>query len=166
MPHNFRSMTSHAKLPDIWATAFLLAMTLVACNRGNGKGASDSTALGLKPPDNPLVQIRDVQIGKSIDAKKTIPDQSATFGAHDTIYVVAITYGVPNAPVAKVGTKWTFNEKTVVKELNKTISPSSGTVATVFHIDNHSGWPLGRYKVEVMLNGFQAGYEDFEIRSP
>jgi len=159
-------MPSHAKLVETWATAFFLAMPLVACSERNGVGASDSTALGLKPPDNPLVQIRDVQIGKSIDAKKTIPDQSATFGAHDTIYVVAITYGVPDAPVAKVGTKWTFNEKLVVKELNKAISPSSGTVVTVFHIDNHSGWPLGRYKVEVMLNGFQAGYEDFEIKSP
>jgi len=159
-------MPSHAKLVETWATAFFLAMPLVACSKRNWAEASDSTALGLKPPDNPLVQIRDVQIGKSIDAKKTIPDQSATFGAHDTIYVVAITYGVPDAPVAKVGTKWTFNEKLVVKELNKAISPSSGTVVTVFHIDNHSGWPLGRYKVEVMLNGFQAGYEDFEIKSP
>lgn len=146
----------------VWATAFFLAMPLVACSKKNAGGESDPTA---KQPDNPLVQIRDVQIGKSIDANKTISDQSATFGAHDTIYVVAITYGVPNAPAAKVATKWTFNQKLVVKELSKAISPASGTIVSVFHIDNHSAWPLGRYKVEVMLNGFQAGYQDFEIKA-
>ena len=146
----------------VWATVYFLAMPLVACNKKNAAG--DSTT--AKQLDNPPVQIRDVQIGKSIDANKTIPDQSATFGAHDTIYVVAITYGVPNAPAAKVATKWTFNEKRVVKDLTRTISPASGTIVTEFHIDNHSGWQPGRYRVEVMLSGFQAGYQDFEIKAP
>jgi hypothetical protein len=41
---------------------------------------------------------------------------------------------------------------------------ASGEEATEFHIVKPSGWPKGKYKVEILLNGAPAGSEDFEVK--
>jgi hypothetical protein len=78
------------------------------------------------------------------------------------MYVSVITDGA--AKDAKITTKWTFNGKQVVKESSQTISPTGGTTATEFHVDKKSAWPIGKYTVEVMLNGMSAGTKDLEVK--
>jgi hypothetical protein len=35
---------------------------------------------------------------------------------------------------------------------------------TEFHISKPGGWPKGKYKVEILLNGVAAETEDFEVK--
>ena len=40
----------------------------------------------------------------------------------------------------------------------------TGPATTTFTIEKADGWPVGRYKVEITLDGQAAGQKDFEIR--
>jgi flagellar hook assembly protein FlgD len=148
------------------ASVFLLAIPLVACGKKNDAAVTDTTTMSPSLPqmNTAPAQVTDIQVGKSIGADKRVADQTTTFGPRDTMYVAVITDGAANA--AKLTTKWTFNDKQVVKEASQTISPAGGTSVTEFHMDKKSAWPLGKYKVEVMLNGVSAGTKDIEVKAP
>jgi len=148
------------------ASALFLFGTLAACNKKNDTTLTDTTSLGTTTAtvalDTTPIRVSDIQVGKGVGSDKKVADQTTSFGVRDTMYVAVITDGA--AKDAKLTTKWTYNDKQVVKESTQTISPTGGTTATEFHIDKKSAWPKGKYKVEVMLNGMSAGTKDLEVK--
>ena len=58
--------------------------------------------------------------------------------------------------------RWTFQGQ-VVNESEQPIAPT-GPAHTEFHISKPDGWPKGKYKVEITLNGTSVGSKDFEIK--
>ena len=44
------------------------------------------------------------------------------------------------------------------------LSSHLGQARTEFHVFKPTGWPEGKYKVEVSLNGALAGSKDFEVK--
>ncbi len=103
-----------------------------------------------------------VDLGKSIGDDKKVKDAATTFGPKDTIYAVVSTEGV--APKVALKARWTYGAKgTLVNEEGRDIS-STGTAATEFHIAKPSGWPVGKYKVEVSADGAVAATKDFEVK--
>ena len=101
-------------------------------------------------------------LGKSIGDDKKIKEASAIFAPKETIYVVILTEGV--APKATLKARWTYGDKgTLVNEETRDISPS-GPAATEFHIAKPSGWPAGKYKVEVSADGTAVGTKEFEVK--
>ena len=148
------------------ASALILLGTLAACNKKNDTTLTDTTSLGTTTAtvavDTAPIRVSDIQVGKGVGSDKKIGDQTTSFGGRDTMYVSVITDGA--AKDAKITAKWTFNGKQVVKESSQTISPTGGTTATEFHVDKKSAWPVGKYTVEVMLNGVSAGTKDLEVK--
>ena len=148
------------------ASALILLGTLAACNKKNDTTLTDTTSLGTTTAtvavDTAPIRVSDIQVGKGVGSDKKIGNQTTSFGVRDTMYVSVITDGA--AKDAKITTKWTFNGKQVVKESSQTISPTGGTTATEFHVDKKSAWPVGKYTVEVMLNGVSAGTKDLEVK--
>ena len=103
-----------------------------------------------------------VDLGKSIGDDKKIKEASAVFAPKETIYVVILTEGV--APKATLKARWTYGDKgTLVNEETRDISPS-GPASTEFHIAKPSGWPAGKYKVEVSADGTAVGTKEFEVK--
>jgi len=101
-------------------------------------------------------------LGKSIGDDKKIKEASTVFAPKETIYVVILTEGV--APKATLKARWTYGDKgTLVNEETRDISPS-GPAATEFHIAKPSGWPAGKYKVEVSADGTAVGTKEFEVK--
>jgi outer membrane usher protein FimD/PapC len=49
-----------------------------------------------------------------------------------------------------------------VDESTQTIAPT-GDARTEFHMSKPDGWPAGKYKLEVLVNGTTAGTKDFEV---
>ena len=45
----------------------------------------------------------------------------------------------------------------------ESIAPT-GPAVTEFHIAKPDGWPLGKYKVEILLNGQTAQTKDFTVK--
>jgi hypothetical protein len=43
------------------------------------------------------------------------------------------------------------------------IAPT-GPATTEFHISKPSGWPAGKYKVEISADGAPAGSKEFEVK--
>ena len=61
--------------------------------------------------------------------------------------------------------KWTFGDEGQgpSRKRTRTITPT-GPAANEFHISKPSGWPVGKYTVEIMADGASAGTKDFEVR--
>jgi hypothetical protein len=147
-------------------SAAWLALGLVwitpACRKAAPPPAAEPpTAAEPAPPAPTPFAVQGIETGKAIGADKKVSTPSATFGPHDTIYVSVATDGA--APSKTITAKWTFQSGQTVKEGSETIAPT-GPAATEFHISKKSPWPVGKYKVEISVDGSPAGTKEFEIK--
>jgi hypothetical protein len=129
----------------------VLNLALAACSRPAPTG-------GATPQS---VRVTEVDLGRSLNADKTIGDKTDSFRPADTIYAAVVTEG--SAATAALKTRWTYQDGQLVDESVRTIAPS-GKATTEFHISKPDGWPPGKYKVEVFLDGASAGTKNFEIK--
>ena len=138
----------------------ILALTLAAvlsaaCTKSNeipGSTGTTGTSAG--------VRVSQIDMGRSLNADKTIGDSSNSFKANDTIYASIATVGT--APTAALKARWTYQDGQVVNESTQTIAPT-GDARTEFHISKPDGWPTGKYKLEVFLNGASVATRDVEV---
>ncbi len=107
-------------------------------------------------------KVTSVDLGKSIGDDKKIKDAATTFGPKDTIYAVVSTEGA--AAKATLKARWTYGAKDkLVNEESRDIAPT-GPTATTFHVAKASGWPVGKYKVEISADGTAAATKEFEVK--
>jgi hypothetical protein len=133
----------------------LAAVVVAGCNNRTADNTTGTTGRAI--------QVEEIDIGRSLNADKSINDNTTSFKPNDTIYVSVKTDG--SAPSAQLRTRWTFSDGQVVDESTQTISPT-GEARTEFHIAKPDGFPPGKYKVEVQLNGQTAGTKEFEVERP
>lgn len=121
-----------------------------------------------KPAETPAApatvefKVVSLELGSAIGPDKKVLEPKTVFGKNDTIYLSVATEGA--SPSATLSAKWTFGDGAqLVNEGNESIAPT-GPTNTEFHIAKPSGWPAGKYQVEVTLNGSPAGRKDFEVR--
>ena len=139
------------RAPHISRFAFAGAVLLAA-----GCGKKDDAADVIPPPPAATVAFRvtSVDLGKSITADKMIANATDDFAPGDTVYVSVATEGT--SPGAAIKARFTFQDGQVV--------PPTGPARTEFHIVKPSGWPEGKYKVEITVDGALAGSKDFEVK--
>jgi len=146
----------------VWAAGLGLAVIgMAACKKKEAPAPPAESAAPAPAPAPAQFAVQSVDVGKGIGADKRVTTPTTTFGRHDTIYVSVGTDGA--APSKTVAAKWTFQSGKVVKEQSETIAPT-GPAATEFHISKPSPWPVGKYKVEITVDGASAGSKDFEIK--
>jgi hypothetical protein len=138
------SMKKYARV----MVALTLAVAVVGC-----KSSKSATSAAVK--------VTDIDVGRSVAADKTIADKTDSFRPNDTFYVSVKTDG--SAPSATLTARWTYEDGQVVDESRQDIIASGGTAVTEFHLSKPDGWPAGKYKVEVLLNGTPAGTKDFKV---
>ena len=141
--------------------AFCLAAALVACAKKEPPPPPPTPVPTVAPTPVPF-KVTTIDLGKSIGDDKKIKDATAVFGPKDIIYVAISTEGI--APKATLKARWTYGEKgQLVNEETRDLSPT-GPAVTEFHITKPSGWPAGKYKVEVSADGNLAMSKEFEVR--
>ncbi len=119
------------------------------------------------PPVDPMptpaaaVSVVSVDLGNAVGADNKVSAPLSTFGTKDTIYTVVTTDGTANN--APLMVKWTFQDGQEVGSETKMLN-SAGPQTTEFHASKPSGWPTGKYKAEVMLNGTVVQSRDFEVK--
>jgi hypothetical protein len=146
----------------MWAAGLGLAtIGTTSCKKKEAPAPPAESAAPAPAPAPTPFAVQGIEVGKSIGADKKIATPSTTFGRHDTIYVSVSTDGA--APSKTIAAKWTFQSGQTVKEQSQTIAPT-GPAATEFHISKAGPWPVGKYKVEVLVDGSSAGTKDFEIK--
>jgi hypothetical protein len=145
-----------------FAAATLLLAT-AACKKPAPPPQDESAAAPAPaPPAAPKeFSVSGIEVGKGLSADKRVTTPATTFAPSDTIYASVATDGA--APSKVITAKWTFQSGQTVKETSDTIAPT-GPAATEFHIAKKSGWPVGKYKVEILVDGSSAGSKDFEVK--
>jgi hypothetical protein len=140
--------------------AGIVAFMLVAV--GCGRQDSGSTVdTGSRSEVAAAVRVDDVKLGRSVGADKRVTDETDDFRPTDVIYAVVETQG--SGSTAALQARWTYEDGQVVDESSQNISAAGGDF-TEFHISKPSGWPKGKYKVEIRLNGQPVETEDFEVK--
>jgi hypothetical protein len=138
-----------------------LLPALGACNRDAGV----ENDVGVQPADEvsstQTVRVTGVELGRSVGSDGRITERADSFRPNDTIYASVNTEGT--ATGTTLSARWTFEDGQVVDERSQPVS-SSGAVVTAFHIAKPDGFPAGRYKVEIRLNGQVAESKDFEVK--
>ena len=142
------------------ARAALLVLTLVTMGCGKKDNAA-TVDTGSSAETAAAAKVTDLKVGRSIGADKRLTDETGDFRPTDVIYAVVETKGTdPNAALVA---RWTFEDGQVVEESTRNIA-AAGEDVTEFHISKPGGWPKGKYKVEVLLNGQPVESEGFEVK--
>jgi hypothetical protein len=113
------------------------------------------------PPAVVPLSVSSVTLGKAVGGDKSIAQPVTTFRPKDTIYASVATVG--SASSATIAAVWTFQSGKVVMADTQAIAPT-GPAYTEFHFSKASGWPVGKYKVSISLDGTLAGAQDFEVK--
>jgi hypothetical protein len=147
--------------PSTPITLALLALVLLgACSKKEAP-SPPPTPVPATPTPVPF-RVTSVDLGKSIGDDSRIKDAAAAFGRHDAIYVSISSEGV--SPKVTLKAKWTFGAKgTLVNEETRDIAPT-GPAATEFHITKPSGWPVGKYTLEVSVDGSPVATKEFAVQ--
>ena len=116
------------------------------------------------PPPPPPFKVTVLDLGTAVGPDNKVTAPTATFGPKDKIYVSVVSEGVNPNVVLK--SRWTFGPKGIlITESTQNIA-SLGPRATEFHIEKASGWPVGKYQVEVFANDASVGVKEFEVAPP
>ena len=110
--------------------------------------------------------VNSVDLGNAVGADMRVTAPMTSFAPKDTI-IAAVATGTsdPAASVAgKLGAKWTHVDSSqVVHEETKDIT-FAGDGVTDFQISKPDGWPTGKYKVEISLDGNVVQTREFEVK--
>ena len=142
----------------VWAGCLALALTASGCGKKDSSAAVE-TASGA--PASTPVSVTDVKLGRALGADKRLTDETDKFRPADVIYAVVETQGT--APNTALQARWTYQDGQVVDEASRTIS-AGGEDVTEFHVSKPSGWPKGKYTVQILLNGAPIESKDFEVK--
>jgi hypothetical protein len=142
-------------------TLGLATMAAPACKKKTETAAAPPETTATAAPAPAPFAVQGVEVGKQIGPDKRVTAPSTSFTPKDTIYVSVATDGA--APSKTIAAKWTFGSGKLVKADSQTIAPT-GPAATEFHISKPSGWPVGKYKVDISVDGSPAGSKEFEVK--
>jgi hypothetical protein len=162
------------RTPLTLATATALAATLAfaGCKRDEPVVATTPPATTPAPAPAPApapvpasATVTGVDIGNAIDADGRVVAGASTFAAGDTITASVMTStGSPTASATgTLAARWTYQDGQVVNQESKTFQ-FTGPGVTNFQISKPDGWPVGRYKVEISLDGTVVQTREFEVR--
>ena len=113
------------------------------------------------PPVVETATFAGLTLGNAVDEGQNVTTAMTTFAPADTIYAAVATTGA--APNAAIVARWTFGEDQLVDESSQSIAPT-GAAVTTFHIAKADGWPAGKYKVAITLDGNPVASQDFEVK--
>ena len=142
----------------------LLAVSFAACKKSEPPpqaAPAPPKPAAQAPAAAPVFAVASVDLGKEIGADKRVGAPITVFAAGDTIYASVASSGA--SPSVTLKARWTFEDGQLVNESSQSIAPT-GPVVTEFHIAKASGWPAGKYKVEIAANDAVVGSKEFEVR--
>jgi hypothetical protein len=140
--------------------AALLGLMLVAAGCGR-KDSGSTVDTGSRTEAVAAARVTDVKLGRSLGADKRLTDETQEFRPTDVIYAVVETQGAGSNTTLQA--RWTYEDGQVVDESSRSIS-ASGEDFTEFHISKPSGWPKGKYNLQILLNGEPTETASFTVK--
>jgi hypothetical protein len=143
-----------------WSLVLFLVAALPLMAGSCAKKSAETTSMGSAAPSP--VSVTSVDLGKSVGSDNKVIDKTDSFKPSDIIYATVMTNGAASNTVLKA--TWTFQDGQVVSQAERTIVPN-GETATEFHIEKADGFPLGKYKIDVSLDGNPVQTKEFEVKA-
>jgi hypothetical protein len=153
--------------------AALATVALVGCKKKEDtadNNAQPATPVATAPAEpaapQPMtaaapVSVSAVTVGKTAAADKSVAPV-ALFGPKDIIIVSFRTDGTANN--VNTGVKLTYQDGQVAGEKTQALN-TSGPDTTNVTFENAKGWPAGKYRAEVTVDGQAAGTpQEFEVK--
>jgi hypothetical protein len=116
----------------------ILAITLGACSK-------------------PL-HVATLQLGNRLNGDSTVASHTTRFKPDDRIYAAVLT---DDTGSSRISARWTYNGQ-MVNEEERTVS-YRGAGATAFEFKSASGFPVGAYKVEILVDGQSVASREFRV---
>lgn len=155
--------------------ALLATVALAGCKKKEDTADNNSQPAAMTPAEpapmtpaapEPMaaaagVNVTAVTVGKTAAADKSVATV-ALFAPKDDIIVSVRTDGAANN--ANVAAKLTFEDGQVAGEQNQALN-TTGADTTNVTFKNAKGWPAGKYRAEVTVDGKAAGTpQEFEVK--
>ena len=118
------------------------------------------------PAVTPTASVIAVNLGNAVGPDQKVTTATTTFAPADTIHAAVDTQtsDAASSVTGTLGAKWTHvDSNQVVHEESKDFT-FAGPGTTTFQISKPDGWPTGRYKVEVSLDGSVVNTSEFEVK--
>lgn len=153
------------------AAALVASIAVMGCKKKEEPvvtpppAASEPAPMPAPAPVAATASVTGVDLGTAVGPDMKVTAPATTFKPTDTIFAaVATSTSDPMATVSsKLGAKWSFQDGQVVNE--ETVDANlTGAGVTNFKISKPDGFPAGKYKLEVMLNGAVVQTRDFEVK--
>jgi len=133
-------------------------LVMTGCQREEQE--TPATARPAAPPAGTAFQVLSLELGNALGADRRVVAPATAFAPTDTIYASVIGKGALGTTLTA---RWTYQNAQIVSESTETLK-STDTSFLEFHISKPTGWPAGRYTVEILANGAHAGAREFEVR--
>ena len=149
------------------ASALIATVGITGCKKKEEAAAMPPAAEAPAPapvdaaPTVAPATINAVELGNAIGADNRVTTASAVLGKTDTIYASVNTSGAAAAG-NKLNAKWSYQDGQTVHTEDR-VMDGADTIYE-FHIQNPKGWPVGKYKVDVTLDGGQLQTREFEVK--
>ncbi len=143
------------------AAALFATLALVGCKKKDETAmtppAASEPATPAPMPTATAMTVSTVDLGNAIGADNHIAMPMTSFAKTDSIHASVATDG----PGGNLTAKWTMGDK-VVNTQDKAVP--AGPQVTEFSISKPDGWPLGHYKLEVMMGGNAVQTREFDVK--
>lgn len=151
------------RAPVSASMSLLVILLLLACGRSETSAPTSQAPPPVSAPAPAAApgRVGTIEIGTALGADGRVSAPATVFAPADTIYVSVQTQDP--APGSTLSARWTYEDGQVVSEKRETLA-TTGAAVTRFQIAKPDGWPAGRYRVEIALNGQAVGTRDFEVR--
>lgn len=147
------------------ASATFLLVVGAACAR-NDAAVTDSMATATPPMPAAAAVVSTIELGRQLGPNNRVTDATTVFAPRDTVYLVVVTDNT--TPTSNLTARWTFEGGQVVDSTSQPVARSDAAdtqAVTEFHISKPDGWPVGRYTVDILLDGASVGTREFEVRN-
>ena len=152
--------------------AAIASVAIVGCKKKEEAppvAAPAPTPVETAPPPAPAptASVTAVDLGSAVGPDLKVTTATATFKPKDTIYAsITTSTSDPAATVpGKLGVQWTYNDASGPMSVNQESKDVAFTGAGTneFHIAKPDGFPVGKYKVDVSLDGNVVQSKEFEV---
>ncbi len=159
------------KLTQALLIAVIGSVAIVGCKKKEEAVAppaiSEPAPAPAAAPVAATASVTTVELGNAVGPDMKLTSTGTTFKPKDTITVsIGTATSDPAATVAgNIGAKWTYANGAETMEVSNESKALNltGTGSTNFQIAKPDGFPPGKYKVEVSLDGAVVQTKEFEI---
>jgi hypothetical protein len=106
----------------------------------------------------PPLHLGTLQLGSRLNGDNTIATHTTRFKPDDRIFAAALTDQTGSSTITA---RWSYNGQMVSEEARKVSYKGPGV--TAFEFKSASAFPVGDYKVEILVDGQPGASRDFRV---